>query len=427
MIRILITSMLLWVLALPVFSVTVTLETEIETTWVGAYGDATVNYSTSAITEMSSSEDDFPSNSLGIKVTLDKADLSGIPAGSNIDSVIAIWQAGNNFSDTVSYMAVTTITKDYIMSEVTWNEISTGVNWGGGDFRAVGSRNWGTHWDSAEIRTVHANAYFTYSGDGEGLCESFQSELDGGTFGRVWFTHNTITATATFQTENHATPAERPSYEIWYTPPGCDGTPTDLVDTVSANTDDAGYFRVDSPCAWAHNRATIVFGNDFNDVAIDCLMKGGIRYADVEIPQGSVVCSAKLSFRPSISGSVGTVLVRWYVEDEADALTWSTDNWTSRNLTSSSVLWDLGSWTSGVYEDTPDLTLPVQEVINRGDWSSGNAMMFLYEDGGTAGGLDRLRSATSRDASTTLCAILTIEYIPPESTGAPQVIMIMGS
>jgi hypothetical protein len=65
---------------------------------------------------------------------------------------------------------------------------------------------------------------------------------------------------------------------------------------------------------------------------------------------------------------------------------------------------DWSPWTAGTFYETSDLSAVVQELVNRPDWSSGNAMFFLLTAAGGGGAL-----ITSYEGDPSLCARLTVE------------------
>lgn len=127
----------------------------------------------------------------------------------------------------------------------------------------------------------------------------------------------------------------------------------------------------------------------------------GLRFQSVQIPQGATISAAYLSVVPSGTGEdEPLVTITGFDEDNTAAFTTTASDITNRSVTTASVSWDsanLGA-TGATYHDTPSLVSVVQEIVDRGGWSSGNAMGFRIQGGAT----------TTRD--------LTIESY--ENTGA---------
>ena len=70
--------------------------------------------------------------------------------------------------------------------------------------------------------------------------------------------------------------------------------------------------------------------------------------------------------------------------------------------------------------DTADITTVVQEIINRGGWSSGNDMGFLILNDGSGNGVSHLWRAYDGDSAT--AALLTIVYVgsSPSASQSPS-------
>jgi len=143
----------------------------------------------------------------------------------------------------------------------------------------------------------------------------------------------------------------------------------------------------------------------------------GMRLLNVTIPPGSTIDTAYLTIT-CIVGRSG-VVVRSIVRGEAadNAATFSTvANYDARTRTTALVYWDaIPAWTLDAAYNSPEIKTVVQEIVNRGGWLSGNAMVFFWDDHdgrSTAGnGTDRIGYAY--DASTSKAPKLHIEYTPP--------------
>lgn len=115
-------------------------------------------------------------------------------------------------------------------------------------------------------------------------------------------------------------------------------------------------------------------------VSRDCF----IRFPSITIPQGSTITSAFVKLTPIYNDS-GEANVNVYFNNidnavaptsgvEVDALA----------LTSNVINWIPGDWIDGVQEDSPSLVSVIQEVINRGGWSEGNALQIIVKDNGSS-------------------------------------------
>jgi len=144
----------------------------------------------------------------------------------------------------------------------------------------------------------------------------------------------------------------------------------------------------------------------------------GIRFQNVNIPQGATILAAHLEFVTDEADSEPTTLdIR--AQDSDDAATFSTEayNISDRPDTLTSVPWTIGGWsTIGKYRTTPDLTDVVQEVIDRPGWTANNSMAFLITGSG-------VRTAESYDGASALAPLLHVEF---DAQSAPNIAPIAG-
>ena len=142
-----------------------------------------------------------------------------------------------------------------------------------------------------------------------------------------------------------------------------------------------------------------------NDTGYNGLQTVGMRFQNVTVPQGSNIIAAYIEFETDETSS-GSTSLSIYGQDSSSASTFTstTNNISSRPKTSAAVSWNPSSWNVVSQKNqTPDLRLIVQEVVNRNDWSSGNNMAFIVTGSGT-------RSAESYDGEAANAPLLHIEY-----------------
>ena len=145
----------------------------------------------------------------------------------------------------------------------------------------------------------------------------------------------------------------------------------------------------------------------------------GLRFQNITIPQGATINSAYIEFRAYGSGS-GDTTVTFRTEDIDDAPPFasSANNLTSRNFGSASVDWTLGTWSSGSYYQSPDLTSIIQPVINRTGWFGGNSLVFVSQ--GTQTGTHRAYSFDNFGGTSIYRPELVIDYTwTPPGNQAP--------
>jgi len=106
------------------------------------------------------------------------------------------------------------------------------------------------------------------------------------------------------------------------------------------------------------------------------------RFPNVPILQGATINSAYLRVTCKTTRS-DNFYVDIYGNDVGDAVApLSKLSVDALVLTTAKIDWDEPSfsWTGGQKYDSPDITSIVQEIVNRSDWSSGNAMQFVLID-----------------------------------------------
>lgn len=110
----------------------------------------------------------------------------------------------------------------------------------------------------------------------------------------------------------------------------------------------------------------------------------GLRFQNVTVPQGAIITNAYIQFTVDETDSDATLItLRGEDVDDADAFSYSKHDVSSRDMTSDSVTWSPAAWTSvgaaGTDQRSPDISSLIQEIVDRGGWSSGNSMvMILY-------------------------------------------------
>jgi hypothetical protein len=136
----------------------------------------------------------------------------------------------------------------------------------------------------------------------------------------------------------------------------------------------------------------------------------GVRFASVNIPKGSAILSAKVTFQSDEddSGTVCNCTIKGEAAD--DPATFSTwQDFDGRVRTSATVPWnDISAWTTDTDYDSPGIKDIIQEIVNQAGWVSGNHIVIFCEDNGSDGGA--IREFKSYDDSTTLCARLTVTW-----------------
>jgi hypothetical protein len=112
----------------------------------------------------------------------------------------------------------------------------------------------------------------------------------------------------------------------------------------------------------------------------------GLRFLNVPVPQGATVTNAYVQFRADETSSETTNLsVAALAEDNAAAFGSGRFSLSSRPRTSA-VSWpSVPSWSSGAVtaaQRTPNLAAAIQQVVNRAQWSAGNALALVITGSG---------------------------------------------
>jgi hypothetical protein len=100
------------------------------------------------------------------------------------------------------------------------------------------------------------------------------------------------------------------------------------------------------------------------------------------IPGGYNILSANLTYRANSSLSATTVNTRIKGEHSSNSAVLSDQaNFDARTLTTAVVAWDaIPAWTANNWYQSPDISSVVQEIVGIGGWTSGNGMLFAWND-----------------------------------------------
>lgn len=178
--------------------------------------------------------------------------------------------------------------------------------------------------------------------------------------------------------------------------------PTVFTKRVAVSGDDGRTFP---PTNFSNSGTNIPLGHN-GGAAFDSFY----RFPDVTIPQDATIISAKITFVAFNDQSNNTMRNNIYCNDIDDAVAPTTGaGHNALARTTSFSAWDgEESWTENVTYETPDFRAAVQEVVSRGSWSSGNALMVLIDDDGSDSGAARL--VDTQDLGETTGALLTVTY-----------------
>ncbi|WP_144391590.1 immunoglobulin-like domain-containing protein [Pleionea sediminis] len=134
----------------------------------------------------------------------------------------------------------------------------------------------------------------------------------------------------------------------------------------------------------------------------------GLRFTNIDIPNGAIIESATIQFATDETSYCRTELeIHGEAVDSANQFERIYYNLTSRVKTNASVAWNPEPWRhrgeSGAKQRTPDLKTIVQEIVDRSGWQSGNNLVFMISGHGE-------RGAESYEGSKRRAPLLEIVY-----------------
>lgn len=145
-----------------------------------------------------------------------------------------------------------------------------------------------------------------------------------------------------------------------------------------SSTDDAFYQYQGSGGA----EGTGIFVVGYEQIYTNMTVRGALRFTSVNIANGASIGAAEIHLYAGIrQGSADVKAEVWGINEDNTSDFSSGGGVFSRTRTTDS---NTHSYTGGQSEYfTIGVTSMVQQIVNRGGWSSGNAMGFVVEDNGT--------------------------------------------
>ncbi len=139
----------------------------------------------------------------------------------------------------------------------------------------------------------------------------------------------------------------------------------------------------------------------------------GVRFLDVAIPGGATITAAWVQFTTDSSRSEATSLtLAGDLTQQSPSFTTTPGNISSRPRTAASVAWVPVPWLvageAGPNQRTPSLVPILQERVNAGDWTPGDAFTLIITGTGR-------RNAISWNANPAQAALLHVEFEPPSN------------
>jgi hypothetical protein len=156
--------------------------------------------------------------------------------------------------------------------------------------------------------------------------------------------------------------------------------------------------------------------------------KVGVRFANIPVPRGGEIISAKIQFMADSVASSGAASFKIYGEASDNAATYANSPTTSkvsgRTYGSTSVSWAPTDWATanerGAAQRTEEVKSLLQEIVNRPGWEQGNAAAFKIE--GTGQRIARSYDAVTTNGATVDAApALVLQFTVNDANDAPTV------
>ena len=166
--------------------------------------------------------------------------------------------------------------------------------------------------------------------------------------------------------------------------PGGGGTVTVTESRVSASSDDAEQSTSGSVNLTSSDLELVSDGSTVQTV--------GMRFPALAVPAGATIVRAWIQFSTDeVTTGATTLTIAAQATDTAPAFVNSSGNLSSRPRTAATVSWTPPGWPTvgqrDVGQRTSDLVAPLQQVVSRPGWASGNAVAFLITGTGTRTGV----------------------------------------
>ena len=144
----------------------------------------------------------------------------------------------------------------------------------------------------------------------------------------------------------------------------------------------------------------------------------GLRFDEVDIPQGAIITSARIRFRADANDNGNASLViSGELADDASGIGGDNHELSSRinaGATTAKVNWNPPAWSDNNYYYTDDISPVIQEIVNQPGYAGDDLLIFIEPGTGCTGSECR-RRADSRDESTSNAPRLEVEYTVPPS------------
>lgn len=148
--------------------------------------------------------------------------------------------------------------------------------------------------------------------------------------------------------------------------------------------------------------------------------RSAARFVSVSIGNGETINTAAMTLRASTthSGTDCRTKLSCFDEDNA-SLPASSAAWNGASKTTAQTDWDIATvWSVDSDYTSADFSASIQEIVDRGGWSSGNALVVDWSNDGSPTSANNLRRAYSYNGSSTYAPKLDIDYTAGGGGGA---------
>ncbi len=182
----------------------------------------------------------------------------------------------------------------------------------------------------------------------------------------------------------------------------------ELIYSVSGGENDAYEFS-----GW-----TDTTGNDVKLSVGTATVYAGLRFQEIQIPQGATITSAKLKMVSTLSNIPATdIEIAGELVDDSTAFNTGSNDLSGRTRTTARVNWNTANEfpLSGEQVTSVDFTPVIQEIVDQAGWCGGNDLNLILESSSADAGSNRkLVAADQGDGNG---AQLIIEYDHNSATG----------
>lgn len=106
-----------------------------------------------------------------------------------------------------------------------------------------------------------------------------------------------------------------------------------------------------------------------------------LRYIEAPIEQGSIINSANLVFTGRYGESTAVELLIYGNASDNAAVPNDEGDYLNKVKTVAQVPWNFSTtWTNGVVFTSPDISIIIQEIVNRPGWINGNNIQFFIRN-----------------------------------------------